>query len=311
MPYKYDKGTDQFVESYGEVDDDKPYMPRQLDWTDYTGTQHAYNDFLGSEKARLDSGGGVGAAAMRSGLGQAQLAMQAQAVGRGANPGNERAALYAGGQMQRHGALQAAQMTQEEYAQLRAMEDAYRRQNMQNAISQQAMEMQRQQMMSNNYNAAVGADQAATNADWSHYSGLVGTVIGAAAGASDVRVKENISAPSPAAQDATIRGMQPYQWNYRPEYADWAARVSGMPAGARDGRQSGVMAQDLEQTPLGSTMVYEDPQTGRKVIDGAQATTTTMGLVGRLGDRADDLEARLAALEAQRQATGRKGGRRA
>ncbi|MFA6167015.1 MAG: hypothetical protein WC700_10380 [Gemmatimonadaceae bacterium] len=375
MSYGYDEGLGQYVERYGEVDDDKPYMPRQLDWGQYKGQQSQYDQFLSDTKRELESTGGQGAAAMKSGLGQAQLAMQAQAVGRGANPGNERAALYAGSQMQRQGALQAAQMTQEEYAQLRGMEDEYRRQNVQNAISQQAMEMQRQQMMGNNYNAAVGADIQQTNSDWSNYSGLVGTVVNSVAGAavaSDVRAKQGIGATSGADTDGMIRdlarspyevgafddsdelgqmvrhydtlpgaeqytgGERPrgtpavirsigaggagdeqdqlmraadlYRYNYRPEYIDRASAISGIPPEIKQQRQTGVMAQDLASTPLGESMVYKDPQTGMLAIDGGQAVTTSLGLIGRLGERSDELEQRLAGLEAKRRAAG---GRRA
>jgi hypothetical protein len=503
MPTSYDQWGNKFYESYGEVDDDKPYMPADLDWQGYNTEKYGYEQFLNDRRRELESTGGEGAAAMKSGLNQAQLAMQAQATGRGANPGNERAALYAGSQMQRQGALQGAQMTQAEYSQLAAMEDAYRRQNVQNAISQQAMEMQRQQMMSNNYNAAVGADIQQTNSDWSNYSGLVGTVVGAAAGAasdvraksnvgkfsesqadsllgllspsysqpftdsaslaaprsvggaqvgtlsgggqylggqsmdsgsfvdgapadgrtvstgfqamyggapasaqptgqdfsaaqyrgmasraaasipernassigaaaakggaasmpdktddrawdlikelsdgnaaqksgsgssggansaqsmkagleagmmlgsmvaSDVRVKQGVSGATPQAQDQLMRAADLYSFDYRPEYVDRASAISGIPPEIKQQRQTGVMAQDLASTPLGESMVYEDPQTGMLAIDGGQAVTTSLGLIGRLGERADELEQRLAELEAQRQAAAGRGKRRA
>jgi hypothetical protein len=371
MAGKWDAGTQQWVDTYGEVDDDKPYMPDKLDWGQYNGQQYTYERWLDDTKGQLESNGGMGAAAMRSGLNEAQLAMQAQATGRGANPGNERAALYAGSQMQRQGALDAAQMTAAEWNQVMGMEDVYRRQNVQNAMTQQAMEMQRQQMMSNNYNAAVGADIQQTNSDWSNYSGLVGTVVGAAAGAasdvrvkqgvgmssgadadgmirglsqstqdqsnalvaqsqqraaqatqsqtggllggvaSDVRVKQGVQGAAPQAQDQLMRAADLYRYDYKPEYVDRASAISGIPPEFKRQRQTGVMAQDLASTPLGESMVYEDPQTGMLAIDGGQAVTTSLGLIGRLGERADELEQRLAELEAQRQAAAGRGKRRA
>lgn len=316
---------------------------------------------------------------------------------------------------------------------MREMEQGYRSQQIQNSMQQQAMEMQRQQMMSNNYNAAVGADIAQTNADWSHYGGVVGTVAGAAA-ASDVRVKENVrpqggqpadeairtlgnfddsaqlvsaseplptnatkgtpatgfqamyggapkgaaptgqdfsaramsqpqaatqssqetarllseleaenaamrqriggaaqaggstegfssgvnsglqlgaalsdertksgrALPEDEAQDRMMRETDLYTYNYRPEWVDHAAQVSGAPREAKARGQVGVMAQDLERTPLGRKLVVRDPQTGMRAIDGSQAIPTSLGLIGRLGERADELEARLQELEARR-----------
>jgi hypothetical protein len=433
-PYS-DVDTGRKRGAYSEVDEDAPYNPLEIDRSGYDQQTAEYNQWLSRQRALLERDGGMGAQQMRAGMNQAQLAMQAQATGRGANPGNERAALYAGGQMQRAGAIDAAQLTAQEMAQMQQMQSGAYAQQAQAEMDWQSMEMQRQEMMANQYAAMVTGDIAETSNDWNRGSGMVGTVIGAAAGAaaSDVRVKQDMTQASPAAQDATIRGMgsngtalsagmriasantannaQPmdrdpernktpawvdsvaeqgsagagfasgwkaaqafrgmsgggeaaagtasvagagastaatnsasnaagyyasdvrakqgiaqagpgaqdatirgldaYQYDYRPEYQDWAAQVGGLPAGAKDGRQTGIMAQDLERTPLGQTMVSTDPQTGMLAIDGGQAVTTSLGLIGRLGERADELERRLAELEAQRQAAAGKGKRRA
>lgn len=87
------------------------------------------------------------------------------------------------------------------------------------------------------------------------------------------------------ALDQTARGAHGYGYEYRPEARD---RL-GLPGGAR----YGIMAQDLERTPIGRTMVRDTP--AGKVIDRDAALTGSLGLIGRLGERVDQLEAELSA----------------
>jgi hypothetical protein len=93
-----------------------------------------------------------------------------------------------------------------------------------------------------------------------------------------------------AEQDATARSLALYQYRYRPD----AAAASGT---TPDQERVGVMAQDLASTPIGAHAVQ---QTGAGLmIDPQQAIGLSLGLNGRMGQRADELEARLAAVEAR------------
>ncbi len=83
--------------------------------------------------------------------------------------------------------------------------------------------------------------------------------------------------------DQTIRNLTGHTY----EYKDYAKDRFGSP----DGRQYGVMAQDLQQTPLGRTMLAKAP-TGELMIDRRAATGATLGMIGRLGQRIDNLERR-------------------
>lgn len=99
----------------------------------------------------------------------------------------------------------------------------------------------------------------------------------------------------PAALDATARGLDTYRYSYRPEVVSRGA--------APPGNHAGIMAQDLERTPLGRGVVFEGPD-GMKRIDTHQAQPLALGLVGRLGERQDDTDARVRELARRLDAAG-------
>jgi hypothetical protein len=99
-----------------------------------------------------------------------------------------------------------------------------------------------------------------------------------------------VSAELDREADETMRRLQAHRYQYRPE-----AQAEGAPPGDR----AGIMAQDLESTPLGRDAVIEDER-GVKYLDVPQTTSITAGLVGRAGRRIDDLEERLRRLEGGR-----------
>lgn len=84
---------------------------------------------------------------------------------------------------------------------------------------------------------------------------------------------------APPQADATIGAIRPKTFEYKPQ-----ALQMGMPGGQR----YGVMAQDLEKTPLGKTMVVDTP--AGKVIDHRAATGAILAMLGRLGERLDNVE---------------------
>jgi hypothetical protein len=101
-----------------------------------------------------------------------------------------------------------------------------------------------------------------------------------------------------AEQDETTRSLALYQYRYRPEVEPMAGSGPGQ-------EHVGVMAQDLASTPIGAHAVQ--PTSRGLTIDQREAIGLSLGLTGRLGQRADELEARLAAVEARIAA--RRGGR--
>lgn len=62
--------------------------------------------------------------------------------------------------------------------------------------------------------------------------------------------------------------------------------------GATHGRQFGVMAQDLEKTPAGRSVVREGPQ-GQKMVDTSRLTMVNTAAMNALSDRLAKLEARI------------------
>ena len=85
---------------------------------------------------------------------------------------------------------------------------------------------------------------------------------------------------SPQDQDATMRGIRPMTWEYKPG----AQAALGLPAG----RHGGPMAQNLEKTPMGRGMVVDTPQ--GKVIDQRVAVPGILNMIGRIGERLDHVE---------------------
>lgn len=86
--------------------------------------------------------------------------------------------------------------------------------------------------------------------------------------------------------DETARKLTAHRYRYTPE------------SGFDDGQEhAGIMAQDLEDTPNGRGAVVDTPR--GKAIDVPQATGVALGLIGRQGDRLDELERAVSALRGQ------------
>lgn len=94
------------------------------------------------------------------------------------------------------------------------------------------------------------------------------------------RTDAELHAATPKAQaDDTQRNLGLYTYQYDP-----VARAAGAPPGTR----VGPVAQELERTPLGASVVSDTPV--GKVVDRDQALGLALGLLGRTGERLDRLE---------------------
>lgn len=113
--------------------------------------------------------------------------------------------------------------------------------------------------------------------------------------ADDDAVKRYAAHLQSSSADATLRGIKGHEYQYRPQHV-----AAGEPAGQR----YGVMAQDLERTPLGASVVHNTPEGKR--IDTDQATGMQLALTGRLGERQDATEEAVKRLAAQLEAEGAK-----
>lgn len=89
------------------------------------------------------------------------------------------------------------------------------------------------------------------------------------------------------ASEAEIRGfleaIDPQRFTYTRE-----AQRKGAPPGER----YGLLAQDIEHTKIGETMVHEDPETGYKVLDRDAELGAALAALASLHDRLDRLEGR-------------------
>lgn len=94
--------------------------------------------------------------------------------------------------------------------------------------------------------------------------------------ASDERLKRDVHTPGGGSMDALIARLKPQEFSYTDERLGAGPRL-------------GVMAQDVERGgPVGRGMVGE--LEGAKVLDVPQSLGTALGLIGRLGERLDQVE---------------------
>ena len=106
-------------------------------------------------------------------------------------------------------------------------------------------------------------------------------------------------AVSAARDRAGVNGMEAYLHATRPSVYQYKPEFQGVP-GTQPGPQVGpASAQQMARTPVGATMIEEDPETGLLGINKDKALKTTMSAAAYLNDKIDALEKRL----------GRKGGR--
>lgn len=106
--------------------------------------------------------------------------------------------------------------------------------------------------------------------------GLFGGILGGLAGVmSDVRAKKNIAYGGADALGAVDK-LKAYTYDYKDP------RMG-------QGRQIGVMAQDLERSPAGARAVIETPQ--GKAINGPAALGLSLASIAALKDKVDALEA--------------------
>lgn len=88
------------------------------------------------------------------------------------------------------------------------------------------------------------------------------------------------------------RGYKPEMGGLPPPKS-FAYKPEMVAQGAPPGPRIGVMAQDLEKTPMGAGMVYEDP-TGMKHVDAGQAATASLAVASSLHERLKKLEEKMA-----------------
>lgn len=123
----------------------------------------------------------------------------------------------------------------------------------------------------NQVNAQVGALNAQT-AQKAQTSNLLATGLGAAATFSDRRLKEDVSALGRDDITAFLEAIHPAAFRYK-----------GQPQ-----THAGVMAQDVEKSPVGRTLVKDVG--GAKAIDTNHATTALMAALADMHQRVKKLE---------------------
>lgn len=91
---------------------------------------------------------------------------------------------------------------------------------------------------------------------------------------SDERMKENVSTPSDQAVGDFLNSVRPVSYDYKAE------------AGQRDGRRHGFMAQDIERSEIGKSIVL-DRGDGTKIVDVAGAIGPILMALKHVNDKAD------------------------
>jgi hypothetical protein len=149
---------------------------------------------------------------------------------------------------------------------------AARQQELANAQLMQQGSMGYESNQTQRYGIDKGVPQQPAN--WERVVGAAGALAPLAM-LSDERQKTHVQ-PFDDGADRLINKLEGYKFEYKdPAYGQ--------------GQRTGVMAQDVEQGgPMGQAMVHDHG--GMKQIDMPQAVGTTLGLIGRLGERLDRLE---------------------
>lgn len=252
--------------------------PVTYDWSRYDKNSQQQQDMNAMLLARAQGRGGPSVA-------ETQLHNTTQAVQRNAAA---QAASARGGAMQQQAAARNAQaqsvQSQQEAAgqgaQVRAQEQqAATGQYMQALNAQQNAELQRQLQMGQTQVAQTGAESQRIQMQRQQQQAGVGGVVGAVGGLvgamSDKRAKTDIH---PAEQDIAemFDALHAKRFQYKPGFGE-------------SGEHLGVMAQDLERTPAGRTLVEHDSG-GMRRIDPQRALMSLLAAGADIYDRLRKLE---------------------
>jgi hypothetical protein len=252
--------TPNAVEGWmGKGNSSTPINPVNFDWKGYEqgqGQQQAMNAML---LARAQGGGGPSVA-------ENQLAQATQANRTAAA---SQAASARGGAMQQQAAQRNAQAQGVAVQQQAAGQGAtMRAQEQQAAMGQYQGALQAQQNAELNRQLGMGQIQVSqSNAETARQTqksaeeaktkqgmlGMGSSVLGIAGKTSDERAKVNISGADKQIEDF-LSHLASKKFEYRPGMGDGP------------GPRVGVMAQDLEESPVGRTLVNEGPD-GMKRVD--------------------------------------------
>ena len=131
------------------------------------------------------------------------------------------------------------------------------------------------------YNSAI----AQTNRDSNKENAIIGAIgtaitaygVYAAAGASDIRAKTNISAAD-SEVESFLDALNAYQYEYRDPDAP----------GADAGMFTGIMAQDLEKSPMGASFVQDTPD--GKQVDYGHGLAAILAAQANIHERLKELE---------------------
>jgi len=133
-------------------------------------------------------------------------------------------------------------------------------------------QMNKAQTGANLLTGHAASSQAQSNADRENNQKLIGTALTAAAMFSDENVKEDVECFDPS---AFLDSIVPKKYRYKDESMG-------------EGERYGIMAQDLEKSPAGDSIVKDTPV--GKAVDTAQATGPILASLGDLHHRLKRIE---------------------
>lgn len=221
--------------------------------------------------------GNMGQLGAQQAAASAILRAQEQATARGQmgevlNSGRAQDIGLAGQQagLQQQASQTNAQLLQQANANNQASQIQTRGQNIQNTAEQQRAILQANQNQAQAYGTAYNAQSNRAQ----QYGNLYSQGLSAAALLSDKRQKEKISATEAPEFDEFLSKIAPKSFSYKGDQQ----------------RHVGVMAQDVEKSKIGSTMVKNTPV--GKMIDVPQATGGMMAALADMHKRVSKLEGR-------------------
>ena len=218
-------------------------------------------------------------------LGQMSGQMQSQDFSQQAQKASARDAIAQANAMNRQNVAQqnlaARQNIENQRANLANQQQMYnvglQQQQFQNQLAKAGAQGQATGNLAGMYAQQAGAQAQADSAVIGGLAGLGGAAI---TKFSDSRVKEDIKPASESIEDM-LDNLEPYEYDYKDEFKDDPSM---------EGRQLGIMAQDLESSELGNKFVQED-NNGVKRVDYGKMASTQMAAISDLHKRLKQLEA--------------------
>lgn len=251
-----------------------------------TGMQRSATQQL--QQAALGKGPSAASELLQQGAERARRGAQSMVAG--ATGANKALAFRAAQDVQ----SRATQDVATQQAALRAQEQQRAMQQFGNILAQQRQAgLGEQQLAAQNYQAQLQASLSQDKDNWLEQQLVSGgsggiSALGGGLVASDKTLKENIK-DEDCKMEAFLKALKPQSWEYKQKKEEKPAMIAHL---MPKGKHFGVMAQDLESSDVGKTMVIKGPD-DKLLINSTKATGPILGALAMMFKKQKELEKKL------------------